>query len=845
MFKFSQEGIQKIISRPDHTINFCILAHVDHGKTTLCDHLLSSNSIISKELAGDVRYMDCLEAERDRNITMKTSAVSLIYRKENEIFYLTVVDSPGHVDFEAEVSNAVRLSDGCLVLVDAVEGVCVQTEVVLRCAFNNKLKPILVINKVDRLFTDLGLDPDGAEIHLDKLLTEINAATLQADPPFDPSIGNVVFASCIGKWGFTVPDISKTYCDKLGLDEQKAADLFWGLKYWNPSTKKITTKKPSPTSHTFFSQAILTPIYRAYQNDIPIEQLAKRCNVQATSKDTPLSIISKWIPLSQTLLSTIVKFLPTPSVAQPETITQLCPQIKQSSFNQFYDWCSKVDASGHVLAFGPKIVHGGMLHFPHGHKPTFVMYVRIYSGTIKPGQMLYAMHEKDPSPTEVKVEGVYLFMGNELLEISQAPAGIVVGIALDKPILKQSTFSDVQSFPLFTSASSNAQPIVKVSIEAIKLTDQAKLVKACELLQKIDPGVLVSNEDNGQLIISCMGEVHLQFCIDELKNHLAKVDFSVSPPLVPCKETIIAESKEPQSVTMGRTTVTSRCFPLPKKAVDVLQTKKKWEQRQVRSAMTQFLGPELAKQIIAVGPSNDCSNILICSDEFKELHNSLSAGFRLCTSNGPLCEEPMYQVAFVIEKVEIKQLTLAYLLQDDDEDDDAFVSQRNSPLQFGESIACAKESFRQAFLAASPRIMEPLYRCDVQCDFSAVGKAYEILLQHRCEIKDEVPKEGTNSVLITCYLPVIESFGFPNDLRSKTSGKAHPQLAFSHYNLVPDDPFWKPETEEELEEYGKDGKELKPNVSKQIIESVRKRKGIWTENIEQKADKRATLSKTK
>ena len=141
--------------------------------------------------------------------------------------------------------------------------------------------------------------------------------------------------------------------------------------------------------------------------------------------------------------------------------------------------------------------------------------------------------------------------------------------------------------------------------------------------------------------------------------------------------------------------------------------------------------------------------------------------------------------------------------------------------------------------------MEPLYKCNVQCDFTAVGKAYEILLQHRCEIKDEQTKEGTNSVLITAYLPVIESFGFPNDLRSKTSGKAHPQLAFSHFQLVTDDPFWKPETDEEIEEYGKDGKELKPNVSKQIIEAVRKRKGIWTENIEQKNDKRATLSKTK
>ena len=91
----------------------------------------------------------------------------------------------------------------------------------------------------------------------------------------------------------------------------------------------------------------------------------------------------------------------------------------------------------------------------------------------------------------------------------------------------------------------------------------------------------------------------------------------------------------------------------------------------------------------------------------------------------------------------------------------------------------------------------------------------------------------------------MESFGFPNDLSSKTSGKAYPQLVFSHFELVQDDPFWKPQTEEELEYYSVDGKELRPNIAKKVIEYVRKRKGIWAENLEQKSDKRATLAKCK
>ena len=226
------------------------------------------------------------------------------------------------------------------------------------------------------------------------------------------------------------------------------------------------------------------------------------------------------------------------------------------------------------------------------------------------------------------------------------------------------------------------------------------------------------------------------------------------------------------------------------------------------------------------------------------LDHSLIVGFKLCISSGPLCEEPLYGVGFVVESVSIKQLTLAYLLKDDEESD--FVPTNiNSPIQFGDAIGCSNNAFRQAFLAAGPRIREPMYRCEIQADFSVVGKTYDSLQQHRCKIVGERQKEGTQYTFISCFLPVIESFGFPSDLRSRCSGKAHPQLQFSHYELVLDDPFWKPSTEEEIEFYGKDGQQLKPNVAKKIINDVRRRKGIFTENIEQKADKKTTLSKTK
>ena len=152
---------------PDRVRNICILAHVDHGKTTLADALVASNGVISARLAGRLRYLDSRPDEQRRGITMKSSAIALHHTDAAGAHQLVnLIDSPGHVDFSSEVSTAVRLCDGALVLVDVVEGVCAQTEVVLRQAWTEGIRPVLVLNKIDRLVLELGLTPLSAHIHL-------------------------------------------------------------------------------------------------------------------------------------------------------------------------------------------------------------------------------------------------------------------------------------------------------------------------------------------------------------------------------------------------------------------------------------------------------------------------------------------------------------------------------------------------------------------------------------------------------------------------------------------------------------------------------------------------------
>lgn len=223
----------ELMTEPVHIRNIGIVAHIDHGKTTLSDNLLAGAGIISEELAGKQLFMDSDEEEQARGITIDASNVSMVHEYNGQEYLINMIDTPGHVDFGGDVTRAMRAVDGAVVLVDAVEGTMPQTETVLRQALKEQVRPILFINKVDRLINELKVDEMEMQIRLGKVIDKVNKLIKGMNEEsynngwkLDASQGTVAFGSALYNWAVSAPYMKKSGVSfKEVYDKCKAGDM--------------------------------------------------------------------------------------------------------------------------------------------------------------------------------------------------------------------------------------------------------------------------------------------------------------------------------------------------------------------------------------------------------------------------------------------------------------------------------------------------------------------------------------------------------------------------------------------------------------------------------------------
>lgn len=209
--------LEKLMEKQENIRDICIAAHIDHGKTTLTDNLLLGAGMLGEEVAGKALWTDFDKQEQERGITIYAANVSMVHEYEGEEYLINLIDTPGHVDFSGDVTRAMRAVDGAIILVCAVEGVMPQTETVVRQALRERVKPVLFINKVDRLIRELKLTPQAMQERFAKIINDVNRLILKyAEKEFaekwlvNVENGSVAFGSAYRKWAISLPFMKKT-----------------------------------------------------------------------------------------------------------------------------------------------------------------------------------------------------------------------------------------------------------------------------------------------------------------------------------------------------------------------------------------------------------------------------------------------------------------------------------------------------------------------------------------------------------------------------------------------------------------------------------------------------------
>jgi len=810
MVNFTVDEIREIMDKKKNIRNMSVIAHVDHGKSTLTDSLVSKAGIIAGAKAGETRFTDTRKDEQERCITIKSTAISLFYelpekdlvhitqpREENcKAFLINLIDSPGHVDFSSEVTAALRVTDGALVVVDAVSGVCVQTETVLRQAIGERIRPVLFMNKMDLALLTLQLGQEELYQTFARIVESVNViiATYcdDDDGPMgniqvDPSKGTVGFGSGLHGWAFTLKQFAELYSEKFKINEVKLMKKLWGDQFYNPKTKKWVKSQDGDSERGFVAY-ILKPIYRIFQacmNKTKAEalELIEKAGVKLTTEEKDNEAKSllkvamrKWLPAGDALLQMITIHLPSPVTAQAYRMEMLYEGPHDDPAALAIKNC---DAKGPLMMYVSKMV-------PTSDKGRFYAFGRVFSGCVATGMKARIM---GPNFVPGKKEDLYtkniqrtiLMMGRYIEPIEDVPCGNVCGlVGVDTYLVKTGTISTLESAHNLKVMKFSVSPVVRVAVECKNPSELPKLVEGLKRLSKSDPLVQCSIEESGEHIIAGAGELHLEICLKDLEEDHACIPIKVSEPVVSYRETVSEQSaiqclsKSPNK----HNRIFMRARPLPDDLPDAIDkgdvTSRQDVKERARILADKFeMDVTEARKIWCFGPEGTGPNLVIDTTKgvqyLNEIKDSVVAGFQWASKEGVLCEENMRGVRFDIEDVTLH----------------ADAIHRGG----GQIIPTTRRVVYASVLTAAPRLLEPVYLVEIQCPEGAVGGVYSVLNKKRGVVFEEKNVAGTPLWCVKAHLPVNESFGFTADLRSQTAGQAFPQCVFDHWQILPGDPF--------------------------------------------------------
>jgi len=655
--------------------------------------------------------------------------------------------------------------------------------------------------------------PEGTEAPKEEKKEEVKyeKATI-GELQVDPTKATVAFGSGLLGWAFTLTKFARIYAEKFKVDFRKMMDKLWGDNYFDAKAKKwkkySTPDEGDTPLNRCFVQFIMDPIVRlanAIMNDqkervwkmcAALNIVIKEAEKEKAGKELLKLIFQRWINAAEALLEMMVLSLPSPKIAQRYRVEYLYE-------GPMDDECAcairNCDQDGPLMVFISKMI-------PTNDKGRFYAFGRVFSGIAKSGEKVRIMgpNYTPGSKTDLNVKSiqrVVLMMGGKVEQVPDIPCGNTCGlVGIDQFLVKQGTISTSESAHNIRVMKYSVSPVVRVAVEAKSAADLPKLVEGLKRLSKSDPLVQCTNTPTGEHIIAGCGELHIEICLKDLEEEYARIPIIKSDPVVSYKETVTVEEKSITCLAKSpnkhnRIQIESQM--LGNQLADEIEDEKISPKTDVKQRNKRLVDefnwdPDETKKIWFFGPDNQGPNILVdqtkAAQYLTEIKDSVNNAFQWVTKEAPLTDENMRGVRFNIIDVTLH----------------ADAIHRGA----GQVVPASRGSMFAAHLSGKPRLQEPIFLVEIQSPEEAVGGIHTTLNQRRGEYIDEEIIPGTPLKLIKAYLPVAESFGFTQHLRTETSGRAFPQCVFDHWDVVNSDPY-------------KDD-----SHSHAIIAQIRKRKGL-------------------
>jgi elongation factor 2 len=864
MVNFTAEQMREIMDYTDNIRTMSVIAHVDHGKSTLTDSLVCKAGIISARHAGTARYTDTRADEQERGITIKSTGISMFFEYDtkdewvlknapaeeaapaddaepnisDKAYLINLIDSPGHVDFSSEVTAALRVTDGALVVVDCIEGVAVQTGTVLRQAMAERVKPTLMVNKVDRALLELQLNGEEIYQNMKKAIENVNVIIESyrfgdVNWQVEPTNGTVAFGSGLHQWGFTLKTFAMYYSEKLNTDPKKLITKLWGdwcfvtadgKSKWVQSNSVNSNRGIDSGSGAkrAFVALIMDPIIGMFQavmnNEVNKKGVPKAHNMAnavgvVLSEDTKKSltgkpllkhIMQKWLPAADAILEMIVLHLPSPRAAQKYRAETLYDGPPDDEACMAIKACD-TSAEAPLMMYISKMIPGA--------DNRFTAFGRVFSGKVATGQKVRILGPnfepgKKTDLFQKNIQRVVIMMGRYTETVADIPAGNTCGlIGVDQYLLKAGTITTLESACCIKTMKFAVSPVVRVAVAVKNTTDLPKLVEGLKKLSKSDPMVKIETTDAGEHIIAGCGELHLEICLKDLAEDFMKgAPLNITPPVVTYNECItVPSSKECLSKSANKH---NRLHCITEPINDevcalfdegVLHPNMDIKERSKMLREHPALGWEEAAtptKIWCFG--NDLIGPNVVTEKtagvayLNEIKDSVVGGFKWACNEGPMCEERLRGVKLVINDVTLH----------------ADAIHRG----MGQISPTSRRVTYAGIYLSEPALQEPVFLANITCPQAIVGTIYNVMAMRRGSVESEGDDMTGGVANMRCMLPVAESFGFSQALAEATSGNAFSQLQFDHWQLLDGGDFKDPESR-----LGK------------VINQIRVRKGLTPE----------------